>query len=334
MSNVLAQAVARRTASAGRRTASAGRRTASEGRRTASAGVASAALLAMLISALIGAAPASSTPLGLARPQQNGGPALSAARGRAGGLFGLLITITAPQNGATYTQGQPVAAAYACRALPKLVLTECAGPVANGAEIDTSTPGAHTFTVTAQYGGGLHGGGLHESRSVNYTVIAAAGAAPTTGSPSMQPSGAAPGAPILGNISETAKTWREGRALARISAGATRSRTRTLPVGTSFSFSVNKPASVAFAFTRRAVGRKVGSRCVAQSRKNRKRRRCARAVIAGTLTFTAHAGTNRVRFEGAISKRRRLAPGSYTLRVTATASGKRSQTRTARFTIA
>ena len=61
--------------------------------------------------------------------------------------------------------------------------------------------------------------------------------------------------------------------------------------------------------------------------------RCTRTVTAGTLTFSAHAGTSKVRFEGLISKHKKLNPGSYTLLVTATASGKRSTARTLRFVI-
>jgi hypothetical protein len=45
-------------------------------------------------------------------------------------------------------------------------------------------------------------------------------------------------------------------------------------------------------------------------------------------------GTDRVRFEGVLSKHKKLKPGSYTLLITATASGKHSVPATLRFTIA
>ena len=57
-------------------------------------------------------------------------------------------------------------------------------------------------------------------------------------------------------------------------------------------------------------------------------------MVAGTLTFSAHTGTNKVRFEGVVSRHKKLRLGSYTLLVTATASGKHSTTRTLHFTIA
>jgi hypothetical protein len=91
---------------------------------------------------------------------------------------------------------------------------------------------------------------------------------------------------------------------------------------------------VTFTFTEPASGRRVGKKCVAQTKKNKKRPRCTRTVTAGTLTFSAHAGTNKVRFEGPITTHKKLRPGSYTVLVTAAASGKRSTTGTLHFTIA
>jgi hypothetical protein len=144
--------------------------------------------------------------------------------------------------------------------------------------------------------------------------------------------GPPPFPPTLTNLSETAKTWRESDALARIGA-AEKNKRKKLPLGTTFSFSLNVAASVAFTFTEPAGGRRVGKTCVAPTRKNTKMHGCARTVVAGTLTFSARAGTNKVHFEGRLSKHRKLAPGSYTLVATATASGEHSTPRTLHFTI-
>jgi hypothetical protein len=146
------------------------------------------------------------------------------------------------------------------------------------------------------------------------------------------PSIASPLAPTLSSVSETAKSWREGNLLAQISTG--RKGKKTPPVGTTFSFTLNESASVTFTFTEPASGRKVGKTCVAQTKKNKHKRRCTRTVVAGALRFSGLAGENKVRFEGLISKHKKLKPGSYSLLVTGTASGKHSTTRTLRFTIA
>jgi hypothetical protein len=140
------------------------------------------------------------------------------------------------------------------------------------------------------------------------------------------------GSPALSGLTASALLWREGNGLAQLSArGKGRKK---LPVGTTFSFKLDRPAQVTFQFTRAVPGRRVGKRCVAQTRKNRHKRRCTRRVVAGALGFSAHAGTNKVRFQGRISRRKKLAPGTYTLIATATAAGLRSRAATLTFTIA
>ncbi|HXR28849.1 MAG TPA: hypothetical protein VN772_04665, partial [Solirubrobacteraceae bacterium] len=230
------------------------------------------------------------------------------------------VTITTPANGAVYTQGQVVDASYACSAPAGATVTACAGPVANGAALDTSALGAHAFTVET-----ADSDGVGASQSVGYTVVAAPVCA--CGVPLVLG-----GAPTLSGLSETARIWREGSAPASISANA--HGKKKPPLGTTFSFSLNVPASVTFRFTQAAGGRKVGKRCLAQTNRNKGKRRCTRTLLAGTLTFAAHAGTNKVRFDGLISKHVKLRPGGYTLRATAIASGKQSATRTLQFTIA
>ncbi len=79
------------------------------------------------------------------------------------------VAITSPADGAGYTQGQVVNAAYSCASEEGTTIESCAGPVASGAAIDTATPGAHNFTVTAEddLGG-------ESTKSVSYSVVAPA----------------------------------------------------------------------------------------------------------------------------------------------------------------
>lgn len=141
-----------------------------------------------------------------------------------------------------------------------------------------------------------------------------------------------PLAPTLSGLGQSVKVWREGNQLAKLSASGGRGKKKLL-IGTTFSFRLDRPAQVSFKFTQPARGRKAGKRCVAQTHKNRHKRRCTRTVVAGMLAFSAHAGLNKVRFQGLISRRKKLRPGSYKLLVTATAAGKRSRTGTLSFTI-
>jgi len=63
------------------------------------------------------------------------------------------VSIGSPINGASYAQDQTVTASYRCQdalGAPGLVgAGGCVGPVADGAAIDTATPGSHAFAVTA-----------------------------------------------------------------------------------------------------------------------------------------------------------------------------------------
>jgi hypothetical protein len=88
------------------------------------------------------------------------------------------------------------------------------------------------------------------------------------------------------------------------------------------------------AFVPVCAGRKVGKRCKTLTRGNRKKPKCTIPNVRGTLTVNAHAGTNKVRFQGRLSRTKKLKPGRYTLTITATDSaGNRSNAKTVSFTI-
>jgi uncharacterized UPF0146 family protein len=72
------------------------------------------------------------------------------------------VTITSPGPAAVYTQGQHVVAAYACE---DTNLATCEGAVPNGAPIDTSSVGTHSFKVTA-----TDAAGNTAAETVTYTV--------------------------------------------------------------------------------------------------------------------------------------------------------------------
>jgi hypothetical protein len=79
-------------------------------------------------------------------------------------------------------------------------------------------------------------------------------------------------------------------------------------VGTTFTFSVNQPVTMKFAFKR--------------------------STSTHTLLLRAPAGTDKLTFQGRISSRVKLAPGSYTVTATATnASGSASAAKSLSFTI-
>ncbi len=152
------------------------------------------------------------------------------------------------------------------------------------------------------------------------------GGAPSTG-PASTPSPPL-AAPTVTNVHQSTSTWRTGNKLARVS------RKSRPPVGTTFSYVLNEPASVTFTFTQRVAGRKIGRSCVAPSHRNSRRKACQRTLTVGTFAFAGHGGTNKVVFQGRISRTRTLKPGRYTLLITAAnAAGGRSAPAALTFTI-
>lgn len=116
---------------------------------------------------------------------------------------------------------------------------------------------------------------------------------------------AAPIAPTLTGVTQSASAWHEGDAVAIISSA---------PLGTTFSFQLNVPARVTFTFVPNYSGRRV---CTVHDSPTGVTRRCRRVVAVSTLSFSGHAGANHVRFLGRLSSVAKLAPASYRLTIAA-----------------
>jgi hypothetical protein len=130
-------------------------------------------------------------------------------------------------------------------------------------------------------------------------------------------------------------------------ATGTRVRPRTIAVGRRapivlsarrraiISFNLSEAAAVRMTFSRATRGRRVAGQCVKNTPARRRRPRCTRyARVRGAVNFAGKAGLNRVRFEGRITRRRRLRPGRHRVTVQATdAAGNVSQQRHASFRI-
>jgi hypothetical protein len=108
--------------------------------------------------------------------------------------------------------------------------------------------------------------------------------------------------PSISGISVSPKKWRLGNGLAKISKA---------PVGTTISFGLSEAARVTLIFQRREPGRRSGGNCVKQTSGNRSHPRCTRYINAGGINADAKAGQNRVRFEGLLTRTRKLSVGGY-----------------------
>jgi hypothetical protein len=129
------------------------------------------------------------------------------------------VSLTSPANGASFNQGQAVTAAYTCAVASPAAISSCTGPTANGAKIDTSTPGSHTFTVTA-----IANDGASASATTTYTVK--------------------PPKPSLGKLHASHKSFREGSKLATIA----KKKHKKPPVGTTLKFTLNTTATLKLVF--------------------------------------------------------------------------------------
>ncbi len=118
----------------------------------------------------------------------------------------------------------------------------------------------------------------------------------------------APAKPAVMGFSESASRWRRGRSLPHISSA---------PVGTTFSFSLNEPATATFTFTQVVAGRRAHGRCVRSNPGNSHKPRCKRTLTVGSFAISGKAGMNKVRFQGRLSSAKTLVPGAYAVAIAA-----------------
>jgi alpha-tubulin suppressor-like RCC1 family protein len=135
----------------------------------------------------------------------------------------------------------------------------------------------------------------------------------TTETPLTSLPGTTPAPPSVRDARQSAARWHEGNRPPRIGHPRT-------PTGTTFSFSLNEPATVRFSFIRMAHG---GLSCAARANGSTTRKVCD-DVTAGTLSFAGHSGSNKAVFAGRIAHTTELKPGRYELTITATNSADQS----------
>lgn len=214
------------------------------------------------------------------------------------------ISITAPGSGATYQQGQAIPASYSCSPAAPATISACTGTAANGAALDTSTPGTRTFTVQA-----TDSLGQTSSQSVSYTV--------TAGKP--------PPVTIAG-FAQSHSRWRLGTGVARIS------KRSKAPVGTRFNFTLNEAAQVTLTFTQSVRGHKAKAVCKPPGK--HAKLNCTRTVKVGTLALAGHAGKDTIAFQGRLSGGGKLRPGTYVVTIIGSARGAASSNPSSlRFTV-
>lgn len=179
--------------------------------------------------------------------------------------------------------------------------------------------------VASSSAAGAVGVGFGQGNGGNNEIVAAVVDLPQP-APTVPPSNPI-AKPAVSALRLSRTTFARGRKLATI--------TRKHPVGTTISFSVSVQSSTTFSFAKRTKGFKAGKRCVARRPKHSKGKpkRCTRFVGSGSLRFSTAAGSHKVHFEGALSRRKRLKPGRYRLTVVSSNSAGKSAPKRANFTL-
>ena len=131
------------------------------------------------------------------------------------------------------------------------------------------------------------------------------------------PSPGATGAPTLSGVSASKTTFHRASFLPKLNPTA---RTK----GTLISATVSAAAQLTLTFTQPALGRLTHGHCSPPNKHNRGAGHCTRHITKGTITFQAKAGANTIAFGARLTPTKKLAPGTYSLTITASAGGATS----------
>jgi hypothetical protein len=122
-----------------------------------------------------------------------------------------------------------------------------------------------------------------------------------------------PSVPLAGTIQSLSLAPRKFRTANVGGAIVSAKKKRKAPIGTSVTYSLSAAATVAFSVERRLPGRRVGKRCVKQTKANRTKRKCSRfKAVRGRFSHSGQAGVNSFKFSGRLNGES-LKPGSYRL---------------------
>jgi hypothetical protein len=118
-------------------------------------------------------------------------------------------------------------------------------------------------------------------------------------------------APQITHLTLSHTSFRHGTSIAHFS--------RVAPVGTTISFALSEKSSITLGFTRVTKGRFSRGLCVPTTPSRRRLQACTRLVaVAGTMSFASlKAGTRHISFDGILSNRSSLSPGTYRLTLVA-----------------
>ena len=176
--------------------------------------------------------------------------------------------------------------------------------------------------------------GLSPSTTYTVTLVAANAIGPASGSPvafTTLSVSQKPPPPIVSGLAVAARIHR-GKLAATIARRHTAKPPRPEPT---ISLRVSEASRLVFTFQHVSAGRVVRGACVPVTLKLRHAKSCTRFTrVTHRLSLTAHAGVDKIKFDGVLDRGFRLALGSYRLTVVATnAAGRASRPFVATFVL-
>jgi hypothetical protein len=141
----------------------------------------------------------------------------------------------------------------------------------------------------------------------------------TTGVIHGEPGEQVVGVPILTGLKLSPSAFRRGKHIAALAKAKAKKKA---PTATTISFELSQAATVTLSFEKSRPGVTVGKRCVTESRRNAKGKRCSLwTPVRGGVTRAGHAGLDKIRFEGLLDTKKPLPTGTYRLTLKAGNAG-------------
>jgi hypothetical protein len=172
--------------------------------------------------------------------------------------------------------------------------------------------------------------GLSPASTYTATLVASSAQGTSTGAPvafatsaalaatSGASAGTGAGRPTISALKLSPSRFRRGKRAATLA----RAKAKGAPTATTISFALSQAATVTLTFEAAQPGVLARGTCKAPSKTHGKGHACVRYVAApGAVRRAAHAGTDRIRFEGLLDGGKALAPGSYRLSLAAGSGG-------------
>jgi hypothetical protein len=228
-------------------------------------------------------------------------PPPAASTGAASGLTATSATLTGNVNpdGSTVTDCHFTVSP----APPSGASVPCSQQVGAGSSPITVTAALNGLSPKTTYTATLLAASAQGSTSGSLVTFATPATSATAGT------GTGTGTSLtVTNLKLSTTRFRAGRRTATIA----KSKSKSSPGATTISFALSQAATVTLTFEQAEKGALAGHRCVAVPKSHRRGKPCTRYVlISRDVSGNAHAGTDRITFDGVLDGGRSLPPGTY-----------------------